>query len=278
MSQLAEKIDPSWKAFLHLSLQQHLGKTCLVPQKRFGPLTVQRPFYPEQATCHVYLLHPPGGIVGGDELTLKIDCDTHTHSLITTPGATKFYRSAGKTALFQQSFKVAEEAILEFLPLENIYFPGAKVDAQTDIYLSKGSQCIFWESHCFGRPANHEAFDTGELRLKLNIYDEQVLLLTDRQVINKTELQRHCGARGFSVLTTMVIVSDHLSDHLLTALRAVSLTSGYAGISQLNERLLTVRVMSDSTLINADYLKTLWTLARPEVLQKAACPPRIWQT
>lgn len=274
----AEQTSPNWKAHLHLSMQSRLGTTRLVPKKRYGPLTVQRPFYPEKNTCHVYLLHPPGGIVGGDELDLKIDCDTDSHALVTTPGATKFYRSSGKTALFKQKFHLEENSILEFLPLENIYFPGAIVDAKTDIHLNENSQCIFWETHCFGRPANKELFDTGNVLLKLNIYENKSLLLTDRQVINEQELQRSCGARNHAVLSTMVIVSDGLSEALINNLRDVSLESAHSGITQLDDRLLIIRVMSNSTLINANYCQALWRIARPEVLQRPACIPRIWQT
>lgn len=278
MNELAEKFDQNWKAHLSLSLQNRLGITRLVPLKRYGPLTVQRPFYPEQNVCHVYLLHPPGGIVGGDELDLKINSDANSHALITTPGATKFYRSAGKTALFKQSLHLAENSTLEFLPLENIYFPGALVNAQTNIHLKEDSQCMFWESHCFGRPANNERFDAGQVSIKLNIYAAESLLLTDKQIINKKELQRLSGARGHAVLSTMVIIADGISESLISRLRDVSLESGYSGLTQLTERLLVIRVMSNSTLKNANYLQTLWALARPETLQRPACIPRIWQT
>jgi len=275
---LAEQTDQNWKAYLNLSLELRAGQTRLIPQKRFGPLTVQRPFYPEQDTCHVYLLHPPGGIVGGDELELIIDSHQHSRALITTPGATKFYRSAGKTAQFKQVLTLAENTSLEFLPLENIYFPGAMVNAQCDIHIEHDSQLMYWESHCFGRPANEELFDSGHVVITLNIYDENGLLLTDKQVINERELKRSCGMRNHAVVSNMVIVSDQLTEDLINILRDVVIESGMSGITQLSEKLIVIRTLSNSTLDAAHYFQTLWSLARPNALQRAACPPRIWNT
>ncbi len=124
-----------WQAMLELSLQKINGKTCLIPQQRLGPLTVQRPFYPEGEVCHVYVLHPPGGVVGGDRLKLAINARPGSHGLITTPGASKFYRSAGKTAQLHQQFNVTENAILEFLPLESIYFPATELSSKISVNL-----------------------------------------------------------------------------------------------------------------------------------------------
>lgn len=280
---LAESIDSiqtksNWRAELDLSLQNRAGITRLIPQKRLGPLTVQRPFYPEQETCHVYLLHPPGGVVGGDELDLQIKAEQHSHSLITTPGATKFYLSAGKMAQVQQNLLIAEHAKLEFLPLETIYFPGAKVNSVTHIQLQANSHLAFWEIHCFGRPANNETFDSGEVTLKLNIINESGLCLNERQFIDPKELQRACGARGYAVLSNFIIASDRIDDALLDTLRTVTLATGIAGITRLDEHLIIVRALSNRTLDIFNYFKALWVLARPQTFEKSACIPRIWQT
>ena len=89
----AQNSQSGWLAELELDYAVRREKTCLVRKKQRGPLTLQRPFYPENDTCHSYLLHPPGGVVGGDTLDIKVRAETGSHCLITTPGATKFYRS-----------------------------------------------------------------------------------------------------------------------------------------------------------------------------------------
>ncbi|WP_455200705.1 urease accessory protein UreD, partial [Kaarinaea lacus] len=87
-----------WKAQLTLGFEKRNHRTVVANRKHVGPLVIQKPFYPEGAPCHIYLLHPPGGLVGGDQLTLNVDLNKESHVLITTPGAAKFYRSAGPVA------------------------------------------------------------------------------------------------------------------------------------------------------------------------------------
>ena len=136
----------NWEAYLELKLTPGQDKTRLVPLKRYGPLSVQRPFYPEKEVCHVYLLHPPGGVVGGDKLELQVDLEPQAKALFTTPGATKFYLSAGHFAQVKQQLKVQQDAELEYLPQENIYFPGSLVNAKTSLQVAKNSSAIVWEN------------------------------------------------------------------------------------------------------------------------------------
>ncbi|EEQ6583538.1 urease accessory protein UreD, partial [Escherichia coli] len=105
---------------LDLRFQRLHGKTTLTTRHHVGPLTVQRPFYPEEETCHLCLLHPPGGIVGGDELIINAIIDSDCHTLITMPGASKFYRSSGAQAHLQQNLTLCNNATLEWLPQDSI--------------------------------------------------------------------------------------------------------------------------------------------------------------
>ena len=106
---LKEKfLDAEWKAQLDLKFSKSGNRTILSHRKHYGPLQVQKPFYPElNGTCHVYILHPPGGMVGGDRLNIYVDVNSNAHALITTPAAGKFYRSAGPVARQEQIIKVA---------------------------------------------------------------------------------------------------------------------------------------------------------------------------
>jgi len=115
--------NTNWQADLALDFAPRAGKTRLIASQRRGPLTVQRAFYPEGNVNHTYLLHPPGGVVGGDELNININVQGGGQVLLTTPGATKFYRSAGPQALVKQSLHIADGATLEWMPLESIFFP-----------------------------------------------------------------------------------------------------------------------------------------------------------
>src|SRR5438105_10584460 len=129
---LSEPVAASWKASLSLSFARDENRCVLAKRSHEGPLVVQKPLYPEGAeVCHAIVVHPPGGIAGGDELSLEVK--TRGHALLTTPGATKWYRSAGPWAKQKLSFDV--DGTLEWLPRETIVFDGALAQLECEIRL-----------------------------------------------------------------------------------------------------------------------------------------------
>lgn len=273
-----EITSQNWQAYLELRLTSGQHKTRLVPLKRYGPLSVQRPFYPEQEVCHVYLLHPPGGVVGGDKLELQIDLEPESKALLTTPGANKFYLSAGQIAQVKQQLKVQQDAELEYLPQENIYFPGALVNARTSLNVQHDSHAILWEKHCFGRPANDEFFSTGKVITELELYCEDKLLFTEKQRIDAVEIKRASGLRHHPVSGTLLVYSGRLNRNLVEMLRQIAPPGGISGITQPVENVLLARYMGSSTVDVNDYFIKLLELLRPVVLQREICRPRIWAT
>lgn len=274
-------VSPSinhWQAYLSLKLSAGEDKTRLQPLRRYGPLSVQRPFYPEGDRCHVYLLHPPGGVVGGDSLQLEVEMGTQSKALFTTPGATKFYLSAGEQAQVNQSFMLADQSELEYLPHENIYFPGALVRATTRIDVSKGSHMLLWEKHCFGRPVNDEFFAQGELTSEIQLYIDGNPALLEKQRIDADEINRGSGLRGCPVMASFVVYSERLDAALLQQLREVEPGAGISGITQPMPQLLVARYIGGSTSDVNHYFIRLLELLRPQVLQRELCQPRIWNT
>ena len=268
----------NWEAFLQLELRAGENKTHLVPIKRYGPLSVQRPFYPEAECCHVYLLHPPGGVVGGDKLELQLDLKPDAKALFTTAGAGKFYRSAADTAQVRQRFEVAAGSYLEFLPQENIYFPGAQVRAKTSIQVAPGGSVMVWEKHCFGRPANQEFFASGEIISEIELRDAEKLIFTEKQRINADELNRSSGLRHYPVTGSFLIYGTSLEKAVLDNLRTLSPLDGVCGVTQLKPKLIVARYMGNSTRDIDAYFVRLWERLRPLVMQQAATHPRIWKT
>ena len=86
----------SWAARLQIALVRE-GERCIARATHEGPLRVLKALYPEgDGICHQVVVHPPGGIVGGDRLHIGLALGDDTHTVITTPGATRFHRSAGE--------------------------------------------------------------------------------------------------------------------------------------------------------------------------------------
>ncbi|MCG7957898.1 MAG: urease accessory protein UreD, partial [Candidatus Thiodiazotropha taylori] len=173
---------PGWHAQLKLGFRKTVNRTILSERFRQGPLSVQRALYPEADLCHIYLLHPPGGVVGGDRLDIQVDVTPQANALITTPGAAKFYRSLGPIAHQQQRLDVCGGS-LEWFPQENILFPSAQVELSTEIRLRDGARFIGWEINCLGRPAINERFDPGEADFKFSLWRDDQPLLIERMLI-----------------------------------------------------------------------------------------------
>jgi len=264
-----------WQARLELGFAPRGPRTALVHRQQRGPLAVQRPFYPEGDACHVYVLHPPGGVVGGDTLHIQVDLAAGAHALLTTPGATKFYASAGETARQVQSLHVADGATLEWLPQENIFFPGALASLQTRVELEGGARFIGWETQCLGRPVVDERFEQGLGDFRLHIQRNGDPLLLDRLTVIADRLQGAATLRGQPVTATLL--ATPAADGALAAVRALLQDVSEVGCT-LMDGLLVVRYLGASTEQARTLFTAVWSALRPSVLGRAPCPPRIWFT
>jgi urease accessory protein len=264
-----------WQAQLELGFAPRPGRTALVHRRQRGPLAVQRPFYPEGDACHLYLLHPPGGVVGGDSLHIRADVSAGAQALVTTPGATKFYLSAGDTAEQVQTLCVAQDASLEWLPQENIFFTGALARLKTRIELTDGARFIGWETQCLGRPVIGERFDSGRADFNLHIERDGRPLLLDRIMVTPERLDGAAGLRGCPVNATLVATPAAQTE--LEAVRALIADQPNTGATLLDD-LLVLRYLGDSTEQCRKLFIKVWATIRPAVIGRAPCPPRIWST
>lgn len=161
-----------WKADLSIRLGPRGDRTRVRALSHRGPLRLQRAFHPElDGTAHVYLLHPPGGLVATDALRLAVQLDAEGSALLTTPGATKIYRSEGATATIRTELRVEANASLEHTPQETIVFSGARARITTSARLARSARFLGWEIVCLGRPASGERFARGSIRLALEVSD-----------------------------------------------------------------------------------------------------------
>ena len=151
----------TWHGHLALRYTRD-GDRTIAHDRHEGPLRVLQRLYPEgPGICHHVLVHPPGGIVGGDILDIEVSLDAGTHALITTPGATRFYRSNGASAAQRAVLSVAGGARLEWLPLETIAFSGCLAENRLQLDLAAGAESIGWDVLALGLPAAGEAFTVG---------------------------------------------------------------------------------------------------------------------
>ena len=268
----------SWLGKLSLSFANRfvngeLQRTELVDRQQQGPLTIQRPFYPEGKPCHIYLLHPPGGIVGGDKLELDIFLDHDSHLLMTMPGASKFYRSHSNIAQLKQKFTLAQNSIMEWLPQENIFFNGANANLTTEFNLTLNSRLLGWETLCFGRPVMHEKFVQGNIKSRLTINLPDELGLDEHLKIIEGN-SAPIGNYTYSATLFAYPINLTILQQVQKRFENSRVPIGATALGQL----LTVRMLANDNQICQQYLHQLWALLRPLIINSPACPPRIWAT
>jgi urease accessory protein len=274
-----------WQGRLELRYRSDAGRT-LVHDRHSGPLRVLQSLYPEAASvCHNVLVHPPGGIVGGDVLELDVELAGGAHALLTTPGATRFYRSAGELALQTISARLAANARLEWLPLETICHRNTRAENRMCFELAPGAEMIGWDLLALGLPASGEAFDSGR-------YTQQIELpgvWLERGLIDGSDsllLDSPLGWAGQRVMATMWFAAGSAlaaarRDALLDTAREVCAGNGLkhtAGSTSPHAELVLLRVLAPRVEPAMNLLVAVWRRWRELAWGLAPCAPRVWRT
>lgn len=267
-----------WEAELQLGFTRRGVRTVLGERRHRGPLTVQRPFYPEGHVCHAYVLHPPGGVVGGDSLSIQVRVAQQAHALITTPASTKFYRSANATAVQAQQLHVAQDGVLEWLPQDTILFDACRVSTGTIVQLSGNAKFAGWEIICLGRPASGESFAQGECRQRLEIYRDGQPLLIERTHLSGNSVMQSAkwGLANYPVFGTMLVSGANQA--MLGLAREVIHATDVLFSVTLVQDVLVCRYLGNQGMEAREQFTRVWEKIRPTWIGLAPCAPRIWQT
>ncbi|WP_455210384.1 urease accessory protein UreD [Kaarinaea lacus] len=283
-----------WRAQLNLTFERRLrcderseprnSRTVLTSKQHTGPLVVQKPFYPEGSVCHVYIIHPPGGIVGGDTLSIHATAVNQSHALITTPAANKFYRSGGPVAQLDQTLSIQENATLEWLPQETILFNGCAVHSATRVNLSNKSRFIGWEITCLGRPASGETFAHGLFRQRYELYKQDEPLFIERALLEggNSILQAAWGLQSYTVTATMAaypadktvlqLARTAISEHTM-----IENTNALCSATLIGQVLI-CRYLGHHAEQAKHVFTSIWSAIRPACVNREVCIPRIWNT
>jgi urease accessory protein len=266
-----------WNAELALQYQREGQRTVLAKRRHDGPLVVQKPLYPEgDAVCHTIVVHPPGGIAGGDQLSVTASVGEGASAVLTTPGAAKWYRSEASWARQHVSFDV--RGTLEWLPQETILYNASLAHMHTEIRLARAAIYIGWEVLCLGRTGSGERFASGSCVLATQIWREGLPLWNERGHIDAsgTLLRSPAGWSGHTVCGTLLAAGE-VDDACVAACRTESPAAGEAAASRL-PGLLVARYLGDSSEAAKRYLAKLWAILRPSLFGREAVAPRIWST
>src|SRR5581483_212012 len=252
----------AWEAHLALAFERRSDRTVLMSQHR-GPLRVQKPLYQEGPDiCQAIVLHPPGGIAGGDELELEVDIRMDARAIVTTPGATKWYRCDRSEASQHVSIRVEAGAVLEWMPQETIVYNGVQANQTVCAHLAQGARYLGWEVTCFGRTASGERFDSGLYTQHTSVcVDDRPLFLEYACVEGGSRLfQSPAGLAGRTVSACMLIVLEDAAGDLVRALRAVPASvDDLVGITAL-PGVFVARYLGRSAQAARAYFTSLWRI------------------
>jgi urease accessory protein len=268
----------TWRAELALDYRLQDGRTVLSRRHR-GPLQVQKPLYPEgQALCHTLLIHPPGGIAGGDALSIDVGVGPGAQALLTTPGATRWYKANGRRASQRVTLRI--EGGAEWLPQEAIVFDQADVDSAIDIELAAAASMLGWDIIALGRRAAGESFRHGAFAQTIRLRQAGRLLWVERTRLAGGDalLESPIGLAGNTVFGCLWAAGPQWSDTQIEALRE-RLPAGAAPLTRLAPRLLLARALGTTSQAVRRALEAVWRELRPLTFAgRAAAPPRIWAT
>jgi urease accessory protein len=267
-----------WHARLALRFTDDRGVTRLTGRSHSGPLRVQKPLYPEHpSVCHAIVVHPPGGVVGGDRLEIDAGVGEQAHALIATPGAAKWYRANGQVSRQNVRLQAGPAASLEWLPQETIFFNGADVRLDTEVTLAADACFIACDILCFGRTASGERFERGGVSQRMQIRRGGRLLWFEQGGIGggSRHMNSPQGLNGATVCATLIAVGPQLPAACIAALREVD--DARFGVTQM-KTLLVARYLGDSSQEARRLMLRAWQLLRPSLLGREAVVPRIWNT
>lgn len=286
LSQVGHWQGDLYLRFSNKSEKAKSGKTALATRRHQGPFTVQRPFYPEGDTCHTILLHPPGGLVEGDALNLRVDVDEQAHSLIVTPSAGKVYECTSHAAAQRQSLNVAAGGKLEWFPQEMILYDRSISELETTIHLEGDAQFAGWEMVCFGRPIAEDHFQQGSLRQCLSVYrDKQPVLIERTEIDARAEIMTSAyGLANFNGMASCFMTGakqEHLDVARLVVDQLIKEQDLYdevrIGITLIDD-VIVARVLMNQSRYAKLVLTAIWSELRLAILEKEPCEPRIWAT
>ena len=274
---------PGWKARLALTYSLQQGRT-VAHHEHQGPLRVLQSLYPEgDAICHQVLVHPPGGLAGGDELDILVQVQTGAHALVTTPGATRFYRSEAGQATQWVQIRLDDRARLEWLPLETIAYSGCQAVNRVSVDMAPTASFMAWDVLALGLPASNQPFVLGHFLQHLEVQgvwlDRGLIDAADRRLLDGP-----VGLAGYRCLATLVMGSGsplNLQQLELALEQARSITRADArfhlGVTSPHPRVVVARVLCDQTEPARQVLQAIWSEWRQTFWGLQAQPSRMWQ-
>jgi len=216
----------------------------------------------------LFLINPTGGVLGGDHLETRVELGAGCRVCLSTPSATRVYRSTGSPAIQRVTARVGEGARLEYMPDHLIPSPGARLIQSIEIHLARGASAVLCDAWSVGRMARGEAWLFHLLDSGIVVTDAEGLLFKDRLVLNGAQGWGGLGAaEGLVYVATVLCLApshprlDGLADALADSIAEPG-SEARAGVTPLARGGILVRVLAPSAPAMQRTIEAAWSTCR----------------
>jgi urease accessory protein len=281
VKQLIRSLSPSWLAKLSLTYERTSIGTVLKKSLHEGPLRVQKALYPEgDDICHTIIIHPPAGIAGGDTLDIDVSIGAGCHTVLSTPSATKWYKSFKNPATQSIRFELGDGAKLDWLPQENLFFKGSNSNLLTKLNLPSNASFIGWDAMMLGRRASGEEWSSGHIHMRNEVRRDGKLIWIENGHIDAQDIYTKSLPQlgSWPIYSTLWALGPHCSDALAEQFSGMMpwTDSLRAGVTFMPQGILVVRLVSTNVESARNFMVDVWTKLRPIVHGVNAQPLRLW--
>lgn len=255
-------------------------RTDLVRSSFTLPLQVLAPLAMEDGSSYLSLLNPTGGILGGDHLTSEIVLEPGAHVSLTTPSATRIYRTDNLPAIQDTVVRVGEGATLEYFPDHLIPHPGSALHQSLRLEMASGSCVLYWEAMACGRIARDERWEFREIisNVEALVRDKPVWLSRSKIVPASLSPDRLGVAEAYAYIGSLAILADGFTKwpQLIAEIHQIlaDFPDVDGGVSRFSADGCLVRLLAKSAICLNQICTSLWAVSRAVVLNLPAFESR----
>jgi urease accessory protein len=262
--------------FLRLQFARSGARTILAKSRFTLPLQALTPLTLDDGTAYLMLLNPTGGVLGGDHLVTEIVQEAGTRVCLTTPSATRIYRTSGRPALLETTIQLEEGATLEYLPDHVIPHDRSALRQALRLEMAAGSRAILLDSMASGRVAHGERWSFTEMDSRTEVF-----LCGKPAFLNRTRIDpaarnpREIGLlEEFDYMSCVGLFADGFENwHAVAAAMNAELARApqvCGGVSLVSRGGCVVRFLAHSAWDMTSLNRKLWDAGRELVLQAPA--------
>jgi urease accessory protein len=255
---------------LRLRFERRGARTIVAGCRYTLPLQTLAPVALDDPAAVVSILNPTGGLVGGDRLSIDVEATADAHAVLTTPSATRVYRTDGEDAVQSVKISIGPRASVEWVPDHTIPFAGSAFRQTLDVEMDETSRLILVDAFSAGRVGRGEAWQFALLDSAVSVRDRQGWRLLDRLALRgpMTGADAAWDGLGFAeshpYFATLAIIGSFDRERFTADVRqqCSGVDAGRVGVAALARGGLLIRCLAPSAPELIDTLETCWGLGR----------------